>query len=345
MRARVPAPTATATATATALALAAAACGTEAPPPPRAGAPAPAASPAAGPDDAVVATVNGRPVWGSCVAAQAARGAASRRTALPEALNAALDECVDFELLAQAAEARGLGRDPEVAEAERTAEVSRLVELGFEARYRSPDDLRAAVDRAVDRYAAQLEQPELRASAFARVEVPAGAPPEADAAARALAERIAGALAGERGLFAVHLREAADRIAAAGAGLRVAHGDFRAASREGLVPPYAEALFSIPEVGRIAAPARTAWGWDVILLTRRVPAAVHTRDEVAAKVFPDVRRRELSRWVNELAARSGIRVELDPARVAQLLGSSGAAGASAAGAPAASAPAAAGGAP
>jgi len=59
-----------------------------------------AASPPAGPGDAVVATVGGRPVWASCVAAQAARGTRTRR--------AALGECVDFELLAQAAEARGV---------------------------------------------------------------------------------------------------------------------------------------------------------------------------------------------------------------------------------------------
>jgi hypothetical protein len=300
-----------------ALAGGAAACGSEAPPP-RPGAPAPGASPAAGPDDVVVATVDGRPVWGSCVAAQLARGARTRR--------AALDVCVDFELLAAAAEARRISpaarapdlADRALAEARRAALAGRLVELAFEDRYRAPDDLRAILDRAVDQLKDQLDQPELRASAFARVEVPAGAPPEAAAAARALAERIAGALAGEAGLFPIHLRETADRLAA-GAGLRVAHGDFRAATREALVAPYAGALFSIPEVGRIAAPARTEWGWDVILLTRLVPAQVHTRDELAAKLFPELRRQHFYRWVNELAAARGVRVELDPERVARLL--------------------------
>lgn len=283
------------------------ACGTGAPPEVRAGGAIAVgvslvAGPA-GPGDAVVATVDGRPVWASCVAAQAARGTGSRRPAL--------DECIDFELLAQAAEARGFLRDPEVGEARRRALVGRLVELGFEARYRAPADLRAAVDRAAERYAGQLDQPELRASAFARVEVPAGAPPEADAAARALADRISGALAGETGLFPIHLREAADRVAA-GSGQRVTHGDFRAATREALVPPYAAALFSISEVGRIAAPVRTAWGWDVILLTRLVEPAVHTRDEVAARLFPDVRRQQFARWVDEIASAAGIRIEIDP---------------------------------
>lgn len=294
---------------------AAGACGTEAPPPAPAGAPEPLASPAARPGDVVVATVDGRPVWGSCVAAQVARGAPARR--------AALDECIDFELLARAAEARGLAGDPEVREAARAALVSRLVETAFEDRYRAPADLGELVDRVVDRYRDQMDKPELRASAFARIEVPEGAPPEADAAARALAERIAGALAGETGLFPVHLREAADRLAAAdrsaaGAGLRVTHGDFRAATREGLVPPYAEALYAIPEVGRIAAPVRTAWGWDVILLTERIAPRVYTREEIAAEVFPDVRRQHFQRWVNGLARSLGVRVELDAARIARL---------------------------
>ncbi|HWU88103.1 MAG TPA: hypothetical protein VN253_12540, partial [Kofleriaceae bacterium] len=98
--------------------IAIAACGgaAEAPPRARAGA-APAVSPPEGREDAAVASVNGRPVWGSCVAHQAARGAASRE--------AALAECIDFELLAQAAEARGLAADPEVGEAARRAMVGR----------------------------------------------------------------------------------------------------------------------------------------------------------------------------------------------------------------------------
>ncbi len=290
---------------------AAGACGTDAPPPVGAGARAsgPAVSPAAAPGDVIVATVDGRPVWGSCVAAQAARGAPTR--------HAALAECIDFELLAQAAEARGLAGDPEVREATRAALVGRLVETAFEDRYRAPADLAQLVDRVVERYRDQLDKPELRASAFARVEVPKGAPPEADAAARALAEQIAGALAGETGLFPVHLREAADRRAA-GAGLRITHGDFRAATREGLVAPYAAALFAIPEVGRIAAPARTAWGWDVILLTERMAPRVYTREEVAAEVFPDVRRQYFQLWVNQLARSLGVRVELDAARIARL---------------------------
>src|SRR5688500_1194279 len=99
-------------------------------------APAPSGPPAsfiAAParDDVQVATVNGRPVWGSCVTGQGARGATR---------DEALAQCIDFELLAQAAEARGLAVDPDVVLATRTALVSQLVAREYEDKYDGPED-------------------------------------------------------------------------------------------------------------------------------------------------------------------------------------------------------------
>lgn len=304
------------------------ACGTDAPPV-RAGAGAPPlAQPGDGSGDLAVATVDGRPVWGSCVAAQERRGADRRR---------ALDECIAFELLAREAEARGLAADPEVGEALRAALVSRLVETDFEARYQRPADLGAPMEREIDRYADQLDRPEMRASAFARVEVPKDAPPQTEAAAQALAERIAASLAGESGLFPAHLREAAERESAgAGAGLRVAIDQVPAKTREGLVPPFADALFAIPEVGRVSPPTRTPWGWDIVLLVRLLPPEHRAREEVAAKVFPSVRRRQFYRWMDAIR-----KVDIDWRAVDRALGAAG----SAAGSASAAAPPAPGGAP
>ena len=93
------------------------------PPPTRAGPPAPMVAPQRDASDLVVAQVNGRPVWGSCVTDQARRG---------RSRDVALRECVDFELMAQAAEQRGLGTDPGVIDATRTALVSELVAHAYE---------------------------------------------------------------------------------------------------------------------------------------------------------------------------------------------------------------------
>lgn len=290
--------------------LALAACGGDGEEPPAREGPALAAiATAAAPDDVVVAQVDGRPVWGSCVAMQAARGA-DRRTAL--------DECVAFELLAQAAEARGLAAAPEVADAARTALVDRLVATDFEARYRAPDDLAGAIDKVIERNRARMDLPEARASAFVRLELPAKAPPEAEAKARALAERIAAALADERGLFLVNLRETATRLAA-GTGLTPKVEAVPLYLRPGLVPAYADALFAIPEVGRTApSPVRTKWGWDVILLTELQPPKRYTRDEIAREAFPELRRGYFAVWVNGIVRALGVTIEVDAAPLARL---------------------------
>jgi hypothetical protein len=284
-----------------------AACGAPDPAPVRA-APSLIAT-AAGPGDAIVAQVDGRPVWGSCVAAQLRRGAKDRR--------AALDECVDFELLAQAAERRGATQGPEVAEATRRALVSRLIEVGFEDAYKTPDDLRAPIDKVVVHYRDQLDKPELRGSTFARVEIAKDAPRDQDTKARELADRIGAALENETGLFPSHVSDTANRLAA-GTGLKVTTADFRPATREALVPAYATALFSIPEVGRVAKPTRTEWGYDIILLTSLIPAHLYTRDEVAAQVFPDVRRKYFGVWVNEIIKSLGVDITINKDRVDHL---------------------------
>jgi hypothetical protein len=309
------APPAAAALAAAALA-AAAACGGPAgsPPPPPPSPPAALAAPPAAPGDAPIARVNGRPVWASCAAAQLARGAASQR--------AALDECVAFELLAQAAEARGLAAAPEVRAAARRAAASRLVERDFEARYRAPADLGAILDRLIDRQRDQLDKPELRASAFARVEVPRRASPAVAEAARALAATLYAALAAETGLVPRDLEERAAQLASrAPAGApKITLGSFRAAAREGVVPAYGDALFGIPEVGRVAAPARTEWGWDVVLLTELHPPRRWAREEVAAALFPEVRRRHLAAWTAELMRARGTRVEIAAEIDARLAG-------------------------
>lgn len=270
-------------------------------PPPASSAPS-LVEASSGPDDVVVAQVNGRPVWGACVAAQVARGAKDRRIAL--------DECIAFELMAQEAERRGLATDPEVAEATREALVDRLVAVDFEARYRSPDDLRETIDKAIAKRRITFDMPELRNSSYARVVVDAKAPPEQDARARAVAERLAAELADKTGLFPLDLKEVADRLRTE-TGMTIEYADYRPSHREGVVPAYGDALFSIPEVGRIAPPVRTEWGWDVILLTDLTPAKLYTRDEVAATAFPELRRQQFQIWVNGIIKSRGVKIRVD----------------------------------
>src|SRR4051812_37787776 len=82
--------------------------------------------PGAGSGDVIVATVDGRPVWGSCVAGHmAARGVDRDR---------ALEDCIDLELLAAAAIHRGLAADPDTQTELRAALVDGFVTDEFEAK-------------------------------------------------------------------------------------------------------------------------------------------------------------------------------------------------------------------
>jgi hypothetical protein len=253
-------------------------------------------------------------VWASCVAAQA-------RT-IPtgsddERRTAAKDQCVTLELLAQAAHACGLAAAPEVAEAARAAAVNRLVETDFEQRYRTPADMAQQVDAMMKTNEWRLHVLELRASAFARFVVPKDAPPGLDGKARALAERLAGELRGQTGLFSVHLAEAAGRIAE-GSGVTLNTSEFRAAHHDDLVEAYAAALYGIPEVGRTSEAFRSPWGWDVVLWTGGVEAHERSRDEVVAELFPELRRRQFARWAVQIGKQLGVHISIDEAVVARL---------------------------
>ncbi|HEX4416770.1 MAG TPA: hypothetical protein VH165_02675 [Kofleriaceae bacterium] len=289
-------------------------------PPPAPPATAVIATPRLTPDDVEVARVNGRPVWASCVAAQAttvARPPAGAANDGDAVRRAALDQCVAFELLAQAAEARGLAAGPEVAAAARTAAVNRLVETEFEQRYQTPADLGAAIDAVMQRNAWRMHLIQLRASSFARFIVPKNAPPDVDARARALAEQLAGQLAGQTGLYPIHLTEAAQRIDA-GTGIKLESDSVKPMHQDDLVAPYAAALYAIPAVGQASGAFRTQWGWDVALWTGGVEPKDSTRVELAAEMFPDLRRRQFQLWTTQLGKQLGLHIEIDQATVARL---------------------------
>lgn len=278
------------------LVLAVIGCGGSSEPEPQAAAAWSIVQPASSADDVVVATVNGRPVWGSCVAAQG------------KPPKVGLDDCIAFELMAQRAEAKGLGSDPNVLDAARTAMVSRVIATEFEDKVKTEADLHGAYDDEIQKRLYLMHQPELRASAYLRVPVAENAPAAEDEAAHALAQQLADPLRDETGLFAVTIDEVADRIAQ---GRKVEHQVVPARARDQLNKVYGDALFGIPDVGRIAGPVRTKWGWDVILWTEGWPPRERTRDEIVAEMFPELRRKYFLRWSVGVQRELGVKVEVD----------------------------------
>lgn len=274
--------------------------GSKAPPPPTPSGP-PASLIATGAhDDVQVATVNDRPVWGSCVAAQAARGASR---------DDALQQCIDFELLAQAAEMRDLATDPDVIRETRTALVSQLVAREFEDKLTRPEDFGSFWTRSLERNRGRFDHPEVRGSVYVRIDVAKDAPPAADAEAKQVIDAIYAALASERGLMKPHLEAIAKRVAGDHPNLKIA-----------AVPPdirhgrlhdsYAGPLFEIPEIGRVSPPVRTPWGWDIILWDSVIPERHATPDEIVAEALPEIKRAYFPQWVNQIAKSLGVKIQV-----------------------------------
>lgn len=270
-------------------------------------------APAAGPDDVVVAEVNGRPVWGSCVAAQAAGRGVDRR--------AALADCIDLELGAQEAERRGLHRDPDVLERVEQALVARFVDREFTARHRTPADLPASfVEPIMRRNEWRLQRDEYRGSFFARVDAPEATAPRgspADVAAERVIRAAYRALEGRRDLFPVDLEQALRAVA--GPDVKVSFASWEPTTGDNVQPWYRDALFALTTIGEVSPPVRNPYGWDLILWTRTLPALEQTREDVLGQLFPAMRQHYFLDWAAQLERHH--RLDLaDVAVVERLLG-------------------------
>ncbi|HET9988634.1 MAG TPA: hypothetical protein VFQ65_08935 [Kofleriaceae bacterium] len=279
-------------------------CGSPQPSETTQGPPAPLVAQRASADDVVVANVNGKPVWGSCVTVQAARGATKQ---------AALQQCIDFELLAQRAVAHA--SDDEVRLATRTAMVSALVAHDYEAGYTQPSQFGAFWDAAYKKGVFHLRHENYRASAYVRIPVAPGAAPAVDAAAKAKAEQIAAAVAHETGLLGSSLVELAQ---AAVPETKLDHQEVPAYRIGALDDNYATALFALPAIGRATGAVRTQWGWDVIAWTDDVPAADPPEADVIAALLPDIKVAYFGHWVDGIARSLGIHVTLVKDNIAKL---------------------------
>lgn len=267
------------------LMLAACSGSTQSTPPLPSGPPAPMVASGAGSDDVIVATVNGRPVWGSCVKVQHS-----------------LDDCIGFELMAQEAEKRGIDRDPDVALGTRTAMVSQLVAKEYEAKYTHPSDFGDVWQRLVEKQRYRWDHPDVRASFYVRVKD------------QAVAEKIAAEAAKQTGWMSPMLLELATQIA----GKDVEHSEVPPKLAVQLEEHYGAALYAVPAIGRTSPATHTAWGWDVILWSDVLPETHLTEPQLIAEVLPEVQRSFFSLWVHQIEVALGVHVEERPDRLQEL---------------------------
>jgi hypothetical protein len=270
------------------------------------------ATPAA-PDDPIVAKVDGRPVYGSCVAAQMQHLGVDKQ--------AALAQCIDFELLAGAAEARGLRDDPDVGDAWRR-EMVRSVILDD---LRPIDELAELPDEFIGpqlaRVGPYLQRPYMRVVYYARFPVPKGAPPESpeEQTAKAAAEDLARTYADEDAVLWEPFLAEAERVAAAHkTPVEAKATPYQAPIEEiagvrGAEPRFREALANLPGLGRTSKAVRARDGWFVILWWAEIPAA-----DLTADFFASARVKYFTWWADRLAQSLGLDVSVDGEALAAL---------------------------
>ncbi|HZS39351.1 MAG TPA: peptidylprolyl isomerase [Polyangia bacterium] len=245
-----------------------------------------------GTDDAVVATVDGRPIRASDVAVQARAAGSDAKTAL-----AAL---VDAEVLAGEAARRGLDRDPDAVEAARGAAVRRLLAVTFEKEVTTekiPErELRNVYNRNINEFDHSLWVDVWQI----RVPCTRTAPADEKARARATAEELARRA---RGIADADAFQAlAKQIPAPDK--KTYEVDRLMTARDGwTVKEFSYAAFDqLKKPGDTTGVVETEFGYHVIYLNKFVPPVHLKLEEVAPKlrlgVFPDFQRREFAKFVD-----------------------------------------------
>jgi hypothetical protein len=268
----------------------------------------------AGPDDVVVARVDGQPVFASCVAAQA--------VGRPIGARAALDECIALELGAQEALRRALDRDPELTETYVKTLATALVDREVRGKVSTTADLPAPlVEDVFKKNAWRMHREEYRGSFFARIETkaPEGSPEDV-AAAEAIRAAHA-TIAGRRDLFPADVEAAVRAAARPGQTVSVAAPDPATSGPSSrLQEYYHQPLFALADIGQVAAPVHGPYGWDLILYTSRLEPLERTREQMLDELFPAMRVRWFMQWTAELGKRHGAQPLVDDATLRELLG-------------------------
>lgn len=249
---------------------------------------------------AVVAEVNGAPVYADCVEQQAAAHELTPR--------AALDECIDFELLAQAAEAAGLATHPAVLAARKTEAARAFIDTAFAAEFDGPEDVPADdVRMGYDRFkGTRWVHAEHRHMSFYRFKVAKTEPRGLfrDLAAAFFAHELWQPLTGRSDVSNVELQQRGREIAGDDAEVE-GTPDGLVFPYDGVVPEYQKVLFGdLDTPGTVARPTRTPWGWDVILLIEIFPERNVSLEEAEAEVrehiFEFSRQRAFARFLEQL---------------------------------------------
>lgn len=260
-------------------------------------------SPPPRPGAVVIAEVNGEAIYEEDVVRQArARGLTARE---------ALEELVAAELLAQEARRRGLAADPDVLEAGKRERVRLIADREFAPTFDGPEDVPdALVDQAWRNVNVRFNYHHERYQEVVYLHADAqNVPPEEDARIRAGMEELARRLRAKGPATKEEFGERGVAIARE-LGLEVKAMQYSTTRKGRAVEEFAAAAFSIQEIGGMAGPIRTAWGYDILYLYNVIPERKLTKAEAAPEIkqalFEDARRAAFVKWAEDHVLRARV---------------------------------------
>ncbi len=264
---------------------------------------------AAAAEDAVVARVQG-PRGPIVITAARLRVFVAARPDV--AVETALQDLVDFELLAAEARAKGLAEGHEVKHARAQAMVTRYLVEVFESRW-SPDNLPPEeVKAAYERVKRAFVHPELRDANHILVSenLKRPADPAQDARAKALAQKIYDAIAADLPVDGqAFLGRATPFLGEAEAvGLRIEPQALRRfAFRGRYAPGFTSPVFGVETAGTLMAPFPTKFGYHVVWLNEIIPARndgfAAAEQELRTRFAPVIQKREMRDLTDRLAGQ------------------------------------------
>lgn len=219
----------------------------------------------------------------------------------------ALDLLTREALLMGEATRRGYGKRSEVQLVADQARVQELLKRDIERIQATPEELAEAYAKQRDRFV----QPERRRAVHVLAQLPKGASPEAEEAARALATEAAKAFA-----IAIDPQSVLEEFAKRSTPLFKARVEQLPAVPNGaFVPEFSNALFGAAAVGPLAEPVRTEFGYHAIYLVEIIPATsmdlAEASKELGSEIAVAKRKKQLDELVAEL--RRDARIVVDPA--------------------------------
>lgn len=252
-------------------------------------------------DDAVVATVDGRPIYARAVADQArARGVDVRR---------ALQDLVDAEVLAGEAARRGLASDLQVRDETKGALVRAYLGATFERDVTSADVPAISVRRAYIANKWRFDHSIMADVWHLLVQVPKGASAEERQKARARAEALARRARGIGSLDAFKQLASDEKL----------YNERFATAKDGIAEKsFSEPLFAeVRQPGDTSGVLETSYGYHVAYLIRWIPATHVTVQEaeptLRSGLFPELQKKAFGHLLDE--AMSRYHIEQHPERL------------------------------